>query len=920
LKSSPGIRLCGLGPAPSENATLEAVEALRSCALVYSDLRDEGPLSFLDSPRGQLKLRARDAKEILAQAETKAVGVAVLGHPLLTSRLGREVAALARKTGVPCEVFPGPSPLGEALSRAMEFLGGEEGCPGAQVLALEDALAKKPVDPRFPLVLFSPDASAEDWTRAARAFAARYPQSPEPLVYGGVAVWGFTPAPEREGAILRSAGRREEAVDALRRALAAAPECAPARAVLGEVLRELGGRRKGYAEVQAAVRLDPKCSYATARLKAVEPGRDEAWIFGCRGGGLRLEDDLDGARRDLEKAVELDCGCGWAWGWLGEVLMRRGDHAAALDALNRAVALFAEWPEAYLWRGETLRRLGRGQEAAADLEQAVALGYRNWDVFVSRGTIALEGGDQDRYLAEMTEALRAAPEVFEKQAKESNDPDGSRWVMDALGRIREGERLLSKGKVDEALSADPGSVTALLARAERRRDGGLLREALEDADRAVKLAPSGDAYALRADLGQRLGFMEQALRDLSVAVALSPNANWHQWRAQTFIGMRHYDLAMKETSAALELEPDNWYLYDLRAHILMLLGRLAQAQDDVERALKMCPAQVNLHLRLGQNLALQGKFSQALASLAPIREKHPAWARFITGYIRSVEKDYGAAMKEFSAAQAAAGTDEHLKNQSIIYGTVAKAMAAKLSKKGRTSKADAKKLGRVFLCGLGVYPPQTATVEVLRALGECDVVFNNLPGIGMSEFLGLFCANRRPVAFRYEQDAKLCADLVLSEAKPGRTVAFVTFGHPLLFGPLSNEIIQRCRKEGIPCKAFGAVSSMDAVLAASGQVLGFSYGGFQLFESMGLRILDEIEKASPRLPMVVYFADGMSDEWLESLTKILAKNYSSDYQLLFYGPRHELWETQQQKLTVAELGKTSHHKLAQGILFVPPKK
>lgn len=893
MKNFPGIKLCGLGPAPKETATLEAVEALRACAAAYTDARELSTLPSVPAVKW-ISANERDAKKIVAAAKTKTVGVALIGHPLLTSKLGRQVAALAKKAGVPCEIFPGPTPLGDALSRATQFFGGDEGIPAATLVSGEDVRSGKlEPDPLYPVVSFFAD---------------------------GRVVSPFKPFPEREGAVLRAAGRKEEAVDALRRALLADPKCAPARAVMGEVLRELGGRRKGYAEIQEAVRLDPKASYADSRLKAVDAGRDQAWIFGCRGGGLRLAGDLAAALLELEKAVALDCGSGWAWGWLGEILMRQDKLPEALDALNRAVALFAEWPEAYLWRGETLRRLGRAAEASEDLEQAVALGYRNWDVFLSRGTIALESGDQDRYLAEMTEALRAAPDVFEKQAKESNDPEGSKWVMDTLARIREGERLLSKGKVDEALAADPGSAVALLKRAEKKRDLGQLREAMEDADRAVKTTPSGDAYALRADLGQRLGFMENALRDLSVAVALSPNANWHQWRAQTFIGMRHYDLAMKETSAALELEPDNWYLYDLRAHIRMLLGRMPEAEDDVERALRMSPGQVNLHLRLGQNLALQGKYEKALASVAPIREKFPAWARFITGYIRSVEKKYGAAVKEFDGAKDAAGPDEHLKNQAIIYGTVAKAMAAKIAGPKKATKADAKKLGRVFLCGLGVYPPQTATVEVLRALTECDVIFNNLPGIGMSEFLGLFCSNRRPVAFRYEQDAKLCADLVLSEAKPGKTVAFVTFGHPLLFGPLSNEIIQRCKKEGIPCKAFGAVSSMDAVLAASGQVLGFSYGGFQLFESMGLRILDEIERASNRLPMVVYFADGMSDEWLASLTQILKKNYAADYEVLFYGPRHELWETQQEKLTVAQLGKTSHHKLAQGILFVPPKK
>jgi hypothetical protein len=350
---------------------------------------------------------------------------------------------------------------------------------------------------------------------------------------------------------------------------------------------------------------------------------------------------------------------------------------------------------------------------------------------------------------------------------------------------------------------------------------------------------------------------------------------------------------------------------------------LDEAQADLERALETLPKQVNLHLRLAQLLALRGRFEDARASLAPIEKTSPAWASFARGYVSCVAKKYDEASTQFSKAEALASErDGRLRMESGFFGVVAKAfggLPSEVSGMAKKGKGSPKEKGKVYLCGLGVYPPQTATVEVLRGISECDVIFNNLPGLGMSEFLGLFCANRRPVAFRYEQDAKLCADLVLSEVKPGRTVGFVTFGHPLLFGPLSHEIIQRCAKEGIPCKAFGAVSSMDAVLAASGQVLGYSYGGFQMFETTGKGILQEIPSANPRLPIVVYFAEGLGEAGLKTLIEMLGKLFSPTHKVLLYGPKHELWETHQEGTTLRELADMSHHKLAQGILFVPPK-
>jgi tetratricopeptide (TPR) repeat protein len=737
----------------------------------------------------------------------------------------------------------------------------------------------------------------------------------------------------REAVGLRAAGLREEALAALQKALASAPEIPWAHAVLGEVLRELGGRRRGYAEVQKAIKLDPECAFAGKFLAA---GRESAWAYGCRGGGLRAKGDLDGAAKDLEKAVALDAGCGWAWGWLGEIRMREGKLPEALAALNRAVGLFAEWPEAFFWRGEVKRALGRNEDALRDLDHAIALGYRQYDAYLSRAYARQALGDDEGYSDEMAAAVRSAPEIFRKQAKELDDKAAASWILSVLAGVKKSDALLAKASkelearrfakaaaiLNDLLKADRRNAKAQLLLSEAWEGLGDGEAAIKAADQAVRVDPSAQTYARRAALSQENGYMESALRDVSVSLGLGQNGELFQWRARTFLGMRHYDLALQDLSTALTLEPDNAALYDLRAHCNLLLGRLGAAQDDVERALKIVPKQVNLHLRLGQLLALRKKFDEAHASVKKIVKDAPAWAHFIEGYVFCLEKRYDKAAVEFEKARAGAkDADAQLKREAGFYGTVAKAFSG--TDKGDADMAKAKKnakdKGKVYLCGLGVYPPQTATVEVLRGISECDVIFNNLPGLGMSEFLGLFCGNRRPVAFRYEQDAKLCADLVLSEVKPGRTVGFVTFGHPLLFGPLSHEIIQRCAKEGIPCKAFGAVSSMDAVLAASGQVLGYSYGGFQLFETTGNHILKEIGEANPNLPVIVYFAEGMGEQGMKQLVDTLGKVFPAGHDCLLYGPKHELWETQQERITLKDLAGISHHKLAQGILFVPPK-
>ncbi len=734
---------------------------------------------------------------------------------------------------------------------------------------------------------------------------------------------------------LRKQGRQEEAVAALQAALKTGKAPAWARAVLGEVLREMGSRLRGYGEIQKAMAADPAAAFTEPFLKSPAPSREDAWALACRAGALRTSGDLAGALDLLRRALELDPDNGWIWGWHGELLCRQNELAGAVVSLNRAVALFPEWPEAWTWRGEALRLSGDAAGAARDLDHAVALGYRGYEVFLSRASARLALGRREEHDRDMRSAIRAAPEIFSAKARELGQSEAARWIDQALSNGKKAREVLSRAKAElekgrwesaaalaaEAARVDPEDSEAWLVQSTAREKLELPEDALRDAERAVRVEPGPATYARRAELAQKLGYMEAALKDLSVALALAPGVQNLRWRAQTFLGMRHYDLALQDLGAALELEPDDAALHDLRAHVNLILGRVPAAEADVERALSLVPDSSQLMLRKSQILALQGRFEPARRALAPLRRAAPAWAAYGAGYIRCLEKNFAAAVPEFDRAVALSEGDDPCSRQAALYGTLAKAFAHVQKEEEKMKKPKPKaglEKGRVYLCGLGVYPPQTATVEVLRGITECDVIFNNLPGLGMSEFLGLFCANRRPVAFRYEQDAQLCADLVLSEVRAGRTVGFVTFGHPLLFGPLSHEIIKRCRKDGIPWKAFGAVSSMDALLAASGQVLGYSYRGYQLFETTGESVCKEVEKANPNLPIIVYFADGLGEEGFAGLMASLSRRFSPKHQVQIYGPKHELWDTQRETFTLKALAAQAHHRFAQSVLFVPP--
>ena len=105
---------------------------------------------------------------------------------------------------------------------------------------------------------------------------------------------------------------------------------------------------------------------------------------------------------------------------------------------------------------------------------------------------------------------------------------------------------------------------------------------------------------------------------------------------------------------------------------------------------------------------------------------------------------------------------------------------------------------RLFLCGLGIFPPYTASLDVLHGLSRCDVLFNNVAGPEVRQHLSEFCADVRPASYQAWQDEPKWADKIIAELKKGRKVGFVTRGPPLVFGGLAVELLRRCKAVFVP--------------------------------------------------------------------------------------------------------------------------
>lgn len=225
---------------------------------------------------------------------------------------------------------------------------------------------------------------------------------------------------------------------------------------------------------------------------------------------------------------------------------------------------------------------------------------------------------------------------------------------------------------------------------------------------------------------------------------------------------------------------------------------------------------------------------------------------------------------------------------------------------------DKRKYGsKLYLLGLGIFPPYTASMEALCALSECDVAFNNVAGPEMRQLVSQFCGEVRPAAYQAAGDERKWADPMFRELAAGRRVAFVTRGHPLVFGALARELIRRCRRDGVDHETFGAVSSIDHILAAMGRGLGEEFAGVQAFDRPAIESAKALNTAQP---LIACFYDGLDGEAVGRFSKALRRFYPAAHECRMFGPKYD---APPRPVTIGALAEAFPSIHASLMLYVP---
>jgi hypothetical protein len=185
--------ICGLGVRVPEETTLESIQALADCRVVYSDLDDKKSRAWLGGYCNALKAPA-SAAAVLKDAAKGGVGLAVWGNPQSSSRLAREVELGAQNAGLEYRVLGAISPIGSVFARSVSFLGGDYGYQGIQSYDLETVLDDaKAATTELPLVLYAERGAPAKWKAALKRLSAGYPPGHKARLY--------TPQGETEAAL-----------------------------------------------------------------------------------------------------------------------------------------------------------------------------------------------------------------------------------------------------------------------------------------------------------------------------------------------------------------------------------------------------------------------------------------------------------------------------------------------------------------------------------------------------------------------------------------------------------------------------------------------------------------------------------------------------------------------------------------------
>jgi len=247
---------------------------------------------------------------------------------------------------------------------------------------------------------------------------------------------------------------------------------------------------------------------ALVRAELGEPlSRAIAEWLASHAGTKQAEDDLDGALRDLDRAIAWSDKSPTIFALRGQVRLEKGDLVGSLADFNKLVSMVPHSSRAYELRSASLQRLKRHQDAVRDLSQAVEMRHRDPHLLNARAyTRAIGGMELEQGLEDIELAIRL-------EGENPHYLDTRGYLLFLLG---EHNRALAD--LDQAVAqAEQDDRSGFMLAGHAHRSRMLAREKrLREQNLAV-------IYHHRGQVHEEMGHDELAQSDLRRSAALGYN-------------------------------------------------------------------------------------------------------------------------------------------------------------------------------------------------------------------------------------------------------------------------------------------------------------------------------------------------------------------------------------------------------------
>jgi len=390
-----------------------------------------------------------------------------------------------------------------------------------------------------------------------------------------------------------------EAIKILRRAVDLSPNSGRAHYNLAVTLdRASPGKGHGIDEYRKALRLNPKDVNSLINL-AVDLGDQE----------------VQEAKRILEKAISLDPKNAAAYFNLGLLRRNSGDPKGALLALQKAIGLNPDSVEPRRQLVSLLISQERWHEILEQCREILKRNPNDWNTRYSFGQTLIRKGSSD----EGKKELQKSQEIRQSQQRHEE-------LERLLGR---GLSNLTKGAVEEAI----------------KNFHSVLEVDPESAQGHMYL---GVALATIRDT-------ERGIAELNKAIELDPsNARAHHNFGTVLLQAGQVDAAYREFERALGLDP---YFSETHNNLGLILSKNKQMEKAVERfrtASELNPQYVEALFNLGLALRSMNRIADAAQAFRRAAEVAPnnAQVQFALGMTLKDQGDHKAAEQALNRADA----------------------------------------------------------------------------------------------------------------------------------------------------------------------------------------------------------------------------------------------------------------------------